>query len=168
MMTRRDTIQVTAAAGLAGGSAEAARDTKKEYLAVYHGLIADWGRKDIDAVLARMTDDIVWHYLVGLPPLTGKAAARGFLEKFGAPIKEVRWRIFDAAVVEDRLMVEGVDEYLTTTGGHVVVPYMGILTFRGGLVSRWRDYCDSGLAGKMKNGEAAPDYVNTLIDRKAI
>jgi hypothetical protein len=29
-----------------------------------------------------------------------------------------------------------VDEYTTTTGGRVVVPYMGILEFRGDLICR--------------------------------
>lgn len=168
-MTRRTTLQGVAAVGLGeAASPAAAAAPAHPYLIALRGLIADWTRKDIDAVLARVADDIVWHYLVGLPPLVGKAAARGFLEKFGAPIAEVRWRIFDASVADDRLMVEGVDEYITTTGGRVVVPYMGIMQFRGGLIYRWRDYGDTGLAKKLKNGEPVPDYVESLAARSAI
>ena len=170
-ISRRGTMQAAAAIGIAemaSTTAEASAGKKPGHLAVLHSLIAAWKTKDIDGVLSHLTEDIEWHYLVGLPPLKGKPAARAFLEKFGAPIAEVRWRIFDAAVIDDRMLVEGVDEYFTTNGGHVVVPYMGILQFRDGLIFRWRDYADSGLAGKLKNGEPVPDYVTALVDRKAI
>ena len=40
------------------------------------GMIKDWRRKDIDAVLAHVTDDIVWHSHVGSPPIIGKEAMR--------------------------------------------------------------------------------------------
>jgi len=167
-ISRRGTMQVFAAAGLAGGSAKAATGSKAEYLAIYHSLIADWKKKDIDSVLAKLTDDIEWHYLVGNPPLTGKDAARGFLEKFGATIAEVRWRIFDAMVEGDKLMVEGVDEYIAVDGKRIAAPYMGILQFRDGKIFRWRDYTDSGVIAKQRAGEGTPDFVDKLIDRKAI
>jgi limonene-1,2-epoxide hydrolase len=139
-----------------------------DHLPTYHSLIEAWKKKDIDAVLAKVTDDFEWHYLVGLPPLSGKDAARKFLEKFGSSIAEVRWRVFDAFQKDNKIVVEGVDEYSTTTGGRVAVPYIGILEFRDGKIAKWRDYCDSALAGRMKNGEAVPAYVEKLIDRKAI
>jgi limonene-1,2-epoxide hydrolase len=169
-ITRRTTIQSAAAVGLneaVSRTANAAAPSHP-YVEAVRGLIADWKRKDIDAVLTRVADDIVWHYLVGLPPLVGKPAARNFLEKFGAPIAEVRWRIFDASVADDRVMVEGVDEYVTTAGGRVVVPYMGIMQFRDGLIHRWRDYADTALVAKLKNGEPVPDYVEALISRREI
>lgn len=168
-ISRRGTMQVFAAAGLAGGgSAQAATGSKQQYLAIYHGLIADWKKKDIDSVLDKLTDDIEWHYLVGSPPVTGKAGARGFLEKFAATIKEVRWRIFDAMAEGDKLMVEGVDEYIAVDGKRIAAPYMGILQFRDGKIYRWRDYTDSGVIAKQRAGEAPPDFIDKLIDRKAI
>lgn len=161
-------LAAMAAAGIAASPAFAKATPMSDHLAKLHALIADWQRKDIDAVLARVTDDLEWHYLVGLPPLNGKPAARAFLEKFGAQISDIRWRIFDCIQKGDKLMVEGVDEYTTATGSRVVVPYMGILEFRGNLICRWRDYCDSALAGRLKAGEAVPAHVATLADRKPI
>ena len=41
---------------------------------IYLAIIADWKRKDIDAVLSHMSDDIVWHFAAAAePPLRGKA-----------------------------------------------------------------------------------------------
>ena len=63
------------------------------YIDVVTGLITDWRRKDIDAVLARITDDIVWYSHVGSAPKRGKAQMRAFLEPMAAGISDVRWRI---------------------------------------------------------------------------
>ncbi len=170
LLPRRNLGTLAAAAALSPviASCTTGATPMTDHLATYHSLIAAWKKKDIDAVLAKVTDDFEWHYLVGLPPLSGKDAARKFLEKFGSSIAEVRWRVFDAFQKDNKIVVEGVDEYSTTTGGRVAVPYMGILEFRGDKIAKWRDYCDSALAGRMKNGEAVPAYVDKLIDRKAI
>ena len=162
-------LAVGAAGALATRSTAAAEaKPMADHLATLHALIKDWQRKDIDAVLARVTDDIEWHYLVGYAPLKGKAAMRDMLAKFSPTMNDVKWRIFKAMQDKDTLMVEGVDEYKTEAGHSVVVPYMGTLEFRNGLISHWRDYCDSGLAGRLKNGDAVPAYVTTLTSRKAI
>ncbi len=168
-ITRRTAAATAAAAfALPAAAAEVKPMASTDFVATYHALIKDWQRQDIDAVLARVTDDLEWHYLVGLPPLKGKAAMREFLVKFGKGMHDVKWRIFDVMTGKDRIMVEGVDEYTNEAGNRVAVPYMGIYEFRDGLICRWRDYCDSGLAGRLKNGEAVPAYVDALIDRKAV
>ena len=70
-------------------------------------IIEAWKRRDIEAVLAMMSDDIVWHFAAGAEPaLVGKAAARRFLTRFAADLAEVRWRIFHSAESGDRLFVE--------------------------------------------------------------
>src|SRR5208282_3168914 len=116
-------------------------------LQIYLALIEDWKRKDIDAVLARLTDDIVWHYAAAAqPPLKSNRAARKFLENFADILGEVRWRVFDAVEVGDRLFVEGVDEFFTKDDVRVATPYAGVLEFRGDLICGWRDYFDSGVA----------------------
>jgi limonene-1,2-epoxide hydrolase len=138
-------------------------------LQIYLALIEDWKRKDIDAVLARLTDDIVWHYAAAAqPPLKSKRAARKFLENFADILGEVRWRVFDAVEVGDRLFVEGVDEFFTKDDVRVATPYAGVLEFRGDLICGWRDYFDSGVAESMRGGYAALPQVEALIDRPAI
>jgi limonene-1,2-epoxide hydrolase len=49
-----------------------------------------------------------------------------------------------------------------------VVPYAGVLRFRGALIAEWRDYFDRNLFNKLKAGEAAPDYIAALSTRPAL
>ena len=132
-------------------------------------VIADWRAGDINAVLAHMDDEIVWHYAAGAaPPLRGKAKARRFLENFKAQLTEVRWRLFDYAENGERLFVEGVDEFTATDGAIVVAPYAGVLRFNGDLIAEWRDYVDVGVMDAQRAGSVATDWVSALADRPAL
>jgi len=132
-------------------------------------LIDAWKRRDMDDVLSRLDDDIVWHFAAGAePPLQGKAAARKFLTRFGAELAEVRWRVFDHAESGDRLFVEGVDEFTTTAGVRVIAPYAGVIRFAGDRIIDWRDYVDVGVMTAQRRGEAAPAHILALADRPAV
>jgi len=135
-------------------------------MAQFQTVIDAWTRKDVEAVIAAMTDDIVWHYAAAIaPPARGKAEARAFIERFGKGIAMVRWRIFAHAETADRLFLEGVDEYTTIDGVDVAAPYAGVIEFRGDLISGWRDYIDRGTIEAMKAGGAYPPQVVELIAR---
>jgi limonene-1,2-epoxide hydrolase len=126
-------------------------------------IIEAWKRKDIDAVLSKMSDDIVWHFAAAAePPIVGKTAARKFLTRFATEIAENRWRIFHHAEAGDRLFVEGVDEYVTPQGVVVAAPYAGVLEFSGGLVTGWRDYVDVGVIAAQRRGEPMSKQVRQL------
>lgn len=132
-------------------------------------LIDAWKRQDVEEVLSRMDEDIVWHFAVGAePPLRGKASARKFLTRFGADIAEVRWRVFDHAESGDRLFVEGVDEFTTRAGRTIVAPYAGVIRFRGDLIVDWRDYVDVGIMTAQREGAAPTAHVLALADRPAV
>jgi ketosteroid isomerase-like protein len=132
----------------------------------FNSMIKAWGRKDIDGVLALMTDDIVWHFAAAIaPPVVGKAKVRKFLDGFAPQIAELRWRIFHHAESGDRLFFEGVDEYIGTDGKRIATPYASVVEFRDGLICGWRDYFDGGLLEKLKAGEPLPPYVEALIAR---
>lgn len=135
----------------------------------FMAVIADWRRKDIDAILARLHDDIVWHVAAAVaPPLRGKPATRAFLEKFSQEVAEVRWRLFHAAETADRLFVEGVDEFLTSKGTMVAAPYAGIIEFQGDLIIGWRDYLDRSVVDAGRRGEPYAPQVTELINREAM
>jgi ketosteroid isomerase-like protein len=136
---------------------------------IYLSVIEAWKRKDIEAVLSHLTDDIVWHYAAAIaPPAIGHAGARKFMERFGARITEIRWRVFDYAESGDTLFVEGVDEFFTKDGARVATPYAGVLEFRGDRIRAWRDYCDAGVSAAMQAGGAASAHVEQLIAREAV
>lgn len=113
-----------------------------------------------------MDDEIVWHYAApAMPPVRGKSAARKLLQRFQADMHGIQWRIFAYAETGDRLFIEGVDDYRTTDGQRVAVPYAGVLEFRGDLIIGWRDYVDLAVIEQQKAGQPLTRQVEALLDR---
>ena len=133
------------------------------YIEIIEGLIEDWKRGDVDAVLARLHEDVVYHYHVGTRPLVGRTWVRRFLERFGHGQTDIRWRIVHHAQNGNVLLVEGVDDYVNAEGKRIRTPYMGAFEFEDGLIRRWRDYLDLGLAAKCEAGEALPEWLEALV-----
>jgi limonene-1,2-epoxide hydrolase len=139
------------------------------YINVVTGLIADWRRKDIDALLSRVTPDIVWYSHVGSEPRRGTSQMRAYIEPMAAGISDIRWRIFNHAVSGNRIFLEGADDFvLVAEKRRVAIPYMGIMAFRGSLICEWRDYFDRGLFDRLKAGETPPLEIAELLNRPAI
>jgi uncharacterized protein (TIGR02246 family) len=165
-MERRAFVSVAVglpAALAAAGLAEA--KVKFDPYEAFLNLIRAWQKHDVEAVLAMLADDIVWYTAVGAPPVNGKAAVRQVLEKFAPNRRAENWKIFHHAVNGDRLFVEGVDDFTDTEGRRVAVPYAGVIEYRAGLVTGWRDYFDIGTLNRMKAGEPIPDVIKPLIER---
>lgn len=131
--------------------------------------IAAWKAKNIDAALALMDDEVVWHFAAAIaPPARGKAKARRFMEGMATQVQEVRWRIFDHAERGERLFVEGVDEYVSAEGRLVSAPYAGVVEFRDGRIIGLREYFDLGVINAAKAGEPQSEHVRALIAREPI
>lgn len=133
---------------------------------VLQAIIGAWHKQDIEGVLAQVTDDIVWRNTSGFAPaIRGKAAMRTALQAMAPVIQTNKWRIFDYAESQDRLFMEGVDEFWLKTGEHVAIPYAGVLEFRGLLVHEWREYYDGRISAAMKAGAPMTDEVKAMINR---
>jgi len=167
-MNRRRFIQTTAAVPLAAAAGTAAASAASDYRAIAQAVIEAWRGKDLEGMLSHIDENIVWHSHVSSPPIVGKAAMREFAGKLTAQMNDIRWRIFDTAQNDDRLYLEGVDDFVTTEGRRVVLPYAGVLVFRGALISEWRDYFDRAFFDRLKAGEPLPDYLQPLTTRKAL
>ena len=142
------------------------RSAVSEKYKILRQVIEAWTARDIDGVLAHMADDIVWHYAVAIaPPLKGKTSARKLLEKMAADTSDLHWRIFDYAERGDRLFIEGAEDYLASSGARVATAYAGVLEFRGGLISAWRDYLDIGAVNAQADGQPTPNWVTAMIGR---
>ncbi len=168
MDRRRFLGTTTVASGLLASTTARASSGALQHLDVVRDMSLAWRRKDLDAVLAHAHDDIVWHSHVGSPSITGKAAMRDFVTRLTAQMQDIRWRIFGAAQHDDQLYLEGVDDYVTTEGRRVVLPYAGVMAFRDGLVVEWRDYFDRALFDRLKAGETPPAYLEALTSRPAL
>ena len=97
-------------------------------------------RRDIEGFLDHLTEDIEYHFHVGSRPLLGKDWVRRFLNKYDEQNSEVGWSITTFAESGDKLLVEGLEEYVDESGESVKHPYMGIFEFRDGRICGWRDY----------------------------
>lgn len=152
---------------LAGG-AVVAGDAEGGHFGSVKAVIMAWRRRDIDAVLDLCADDIVWYSHVGSPPLVGKAAMRGVLERLVTQMQEVRWRIFHYAENGDIVFTEGVDDFTAPDGKKVAIPYAGVFRIRDGKIAEWRDYFDRASFDRYKAGEAPAAHVAALMERPAL
>jgi limonene-1,2-epoxide hydrolase len=148
-------------------NSEESMATKQEVL---QDIVKTWSeRQDIDAVLAHLTEDVVWHYAaVAQPPKLGHAGAREFLAAHKLRIRRPRWRFFHVAEAGNTLLVEGAEEFDTAEGGHVAIPYMGIFEFEGERIKAWRDYFSPQAVDEGELGIALPDHVAALLDRPGL
>jgi len=164
-------VLITAAAAtsaLAAAPAIAKEPAMPRLFPVLEAIIAAWKKQDVEGVLALVTDDIVWRNSSGYAPaIKGKPAMRAALQKMKAMIEpgSNTWRIFDYAESQDRLFMEGVDEFRLTTGQPVAIPYAGSLQFRGALVSEWREYFDGRISAEMKAGKPITDELKEMLAR---
>lgn len=171
-MDRRSFVQGAVGAPFALGAGTTSAATGKpgasafDPYAAFLEVIRAWKRRDLEGVLGRLDDDIVWYSRVGAAPVIGKANVRQALEGIGSKRKVENWRIFHHAVSGERLFVEGVDDYLDDKGHRVAVPYAGVMEFRNGRITGWRDYFDIATLEKQKAGGAVPDVIQPLTDRK--
>ena len=92
-------------------------------------------------------------------------ARRTALKGMAPVIKTNKWRIFDYAESQDRLFMEGVDEFWLTGGEHVAIPYAGVLEFRGLKIHAWREYFDGRISAAMKAGAPITAEVEEMISR---
>ncbi|HEX5377527.1 MAG TPA: nuclear transport factor 2 family protein [Phenylobacterium sp.] len=164
---RRTLITLAAATGALATTPAFAQEPKMPRLyPVLDAIINAWHKQDVEGVLVHVTDDIVWRNSGGYAPaIRGKAAMRAALEGMAKIIKTNKWRIFDHAESQDRLFMEGVDEFWLTTGEHVAIPYAGSLEFRGLLVCEWREYFDGRISSGMKAGAPLTDELREMISR---
>ena len=167
-MDRRLFIQASATVPLLAAGPAVAATAAHDYFAITRQMITAWRGKDLEGMLVHIDDDIVWHSHVGSPPIVGKAAMREFAGKLTAQMNDIKWRIFETATNDNRLFLEGVDDFVTTEGRRVVQPYAGILVFKDARIVEWRDYFDRAVFDRLKAGEPMPDYLQVLADRPAL
>lgn len=96
--------------------------------------------KDKAAFLAFFAPDVEYHYHVGTRPLMGRDWVEKFITKYWANNSNATWVIEHHAEADGRLFTEGREEYVNADGQTVSHPYMGIIEFRDGLITGWRDY----------------------------
>jgi len=108
--------------------------------AVVRAFVAAIERKDIDAALALVTDDVVYDN-VPIGPVTGRQAIREVLQRPIGAATQVQWVVRHQVAQGDVVMNERVDRFLVD-GRWIEIPVAGLFVLSNGRISLWRDYFD--------------------------
>lgn len=97
--------------------------------------------RDIDAIVAVLTDDIVYEN-VPMGVMNGHDEVRAMLGPFAEMAERVEWEVLEQVEQGDTVMNERVDRFWLEGGHTIELRVAGVFRVRDGKVSVWRDYFD--------------------------
>lgn len=106
-----------------------------------HAFIAAWERRDVEAILAAMTPDAVYHN-IPMPVMQGRDAIRAFIAPFLAGASKVEWTVHHIAENGAGTVLTERTDVFVLGGKTLSIPVMGTFEFRDVLIAAWRDYFD--------------------------
>ena len=113
-----------------------------ENILVVDRLVAGWEKRDVNAIVACLSDDATWHN-IPYPPIVGQQAIGAAISRFLDDMTEVRFEIrHSGEISHDVVMNERVDIFRRRDGTEVRLPVTGIFELSGGRIRAWRDYFD--------------------------
>lgn len=108
---------------------------------VVAAFIAAVERKDIDAAVALLDDDVSYENMP-MQPIVGVATTRAVLEGFLGAATRVDWPVLRELAVGNVVMNERLDRF-EINGGWLELPVAGVFEVNdAGRIVLWRDYFD--------------------------
>ena len=114
--------------------------TDLQKIAVFKATEDAWQAKQWRVRADMFAEDGVLQSMM-LEPVVGREVFYERMVKMERPNKEVRMHIHHIGVIDGRVFAERTDEIIID-GVSRSVPVVGIMEFRGPLVSLWREYYD--------------------------
>lgn len=114
--------------------------TDDQKIAVFRAMADAWHRKDWRACADLLAPDGVLQSMM-LEPVVGRETFHERIRKMEQPNKDVTLHIQRIGVIGGALFVERSDE-VVIDGVSRRIPVVGVLEFRGPLISLWREYYD--------------------------
>jgi limonene-1,2-epoxide hydrolase len=97
--------------------------------------------RDIDAILAVLTDDVVY-VNVPMSVMNGHDEVRAMLGPFAELAETVEWEVLEQVESGDTVMNERIDR-VWLEGGHAIeLRVAGVFKVEGDKIAVWRDYFD--------------------------
>ena len=97
--------------------------------------------RDIDAILAVLTDDVVYEN-VPMSVMNGHDEVRAMLGPFAEMAEKVEWEVLEQVESGDTVMNERVDRFWLEGGHTIELRVAGVFKVKGDKVAVWRDYFD--------------------------
>lgn len=105
--------------------------------------IRAWEARDVEAILALMAPDVVYHN-IPMAPMTGLESVRKFVAPFVGMSKRIEWQVHAIAETPDgKVLTERTDIFDLANGKTVSLGVMGTFEIAHGKIVRWRDYFDA-------------------------
>ena len=117
---------------------------------VVSAFIAANESRDLDAVLALMTDDVMYEN-VPMTAMNGKEAVRATLEPFYAGASAIEWKVLRQIEQGNEVANERIDRF-EIGGRWIEIRVAGFFEIRDGKVAWWRDYFDLQAFTKQMEG----------------
>ena len=97
--------------------------------------------RDVDALLALLSDDIVYEN-VPMNVMNGHDEIRAMLGPFLGSAERVAWEVLEQVETGDVVMNERVDRFWLPGDHKVELRVAGVFKVKGDKVTLWRDYFD--------------------------
>jgi limonene-1,2-epoxide hydrolase len=112
--------------------------------AIVRAFCAAWNAKDIETILAMLTEDCIYAN-IPLPAMHGRDAVRKFVTPNLTKSDGIDFIFLNIATAADgkTVLTERVDVFVFGDK-KVECPVMGTFVLRGDLIAEWRDYADIG------------------------
>ncbi len=116
-------------------------------------------KRDAEALRPFVADDAVYQN-VGMPATVGlEGILANLAGQFSMFPDSYEYRMVNQAAAGDVVFTERLDMIKGPDGTVHGVPVMGAFVVRDGKITRWTDYWDTSLPGKMMTGEDYRDLV---------
>jgi ketosteroid isomerase-like protein len=117
-----------------------------EKMKVVEAMMAAWKKRDVEAFVATMGDDIEYHWHPTKRPAVGKDKIRKFLKNYEAGLDQQEWNIIHTAEAGDVLFIEGSELLVNRASGESMRnPFVQVFEIREGLIRKMRDYYDTAM-----------------------
>ncbi len=116
-------------------------------------------KRDAESLRPYLADDVVYQN-TGMPAASGiDEVLANVAGQFAMFPDSYEYVTVNAAVNGDVVMNERLDHVKGPDGKVHALPVMGTFVVRDGKITRWTDYWDTGLIGKMMSGEDYSELV---------
>jgi steroid delta-isomerase-like uncharacterized protein len=124
--------------------------------------LASWDSHDVDRGLAILSDDVVWIDVGSPEPMRGKAAARPYLQAWYTAFPDLKSKVKDRVVTDDRVATE-IEFSGTNTGSLQFSPSAPAMPPTGKHVQGKGTYFLRIRAGKIVELHTFPDTMGMMM-----
>ena len=140
--SRRNFLVAALAAGAASpfdAAAAPLTDTEQANVALVREFCASWATRDLDRILPRLADDVVYRMSETTPPVNGHAGVRERLGSWMQSSDRIEFNILDSYASGPIVVTRRIDRFVSTTRP-LTWEGVGVFFVSNGKIKEWFDY----------------------------